>query len=112
LVWVSLLESLDKDLMNLLSKFFLDFNTDWLGDFTAECLVNIFLVVVYSHLWGLKMSDVPEHFQWIIQSIQEVVELIDLVLFAHDHVKDVWNKLSSPVQESASSTLLDLFLPV
>jgi len=77
LTWIGLLESLDKDLMDLLSELFFNFDADWLSDLFTKSFVDVFFVVVDSYLGGLEMSDVPKHFEGIVKGIQEVVKLVN-----------------------------------
>ena len=62
--------------MDLNPDLLLHFLADWLYHFILECPVNLFFIVVYCYIWGLEVLDVPKHFQRIVESHKEVIELV------------------------------------
>jgi hypothetical protein len=99
-------------LMNLYSDFFFNFSADWLSDLISECLVDFFFVIIHSDIRLFQMSDVPEHVNWIIQSHQEVVNLIGPFTICHDHFENERKERSDPVNEPTSSRFFYDLLPV
>ena len=58
------------------------------------------------------MLHIPQHVEWVVQGHYEVVELVWSLNVSHDHVEDVREQSSDPVDEPASGGLLSDPLPV
>ena len=89
--------------MNLQSYLSLHSLAYWHYNLILKCLINFFFVIINSDVWCLQMFHVPEHLKWVIESHQEVVQLIWSLVIAHDHVKDVREQRPDPVNETATS---------
>jgi len=61
LVWIFLSQTRNDCLMNLQSNFFFDLPANWLDYLIAECLVDVFFVVVYCNIRLFKMLNIPQH---------------------------------------------------
>ena len=78
----------------------------------SKGIVDLLLVVVNSSLRSVQMLDVHQHVEWIIQSHQEVIQLVQSLLVMRDSLEEHGEEGSVPVQESASSGFSHIPFPV
>ena len=110
--WILLAKFRDDGLVDLHSDFSFDLEANWLDDFLCESSVYLLFIVVDANVWLLKMSDVPEHFDWVVHCHEEVVDLIWSLDVSHNHVEDERIETSDPVHKTAPRRFLYDFLPV
>lgn len=87
-------------MIDLHSDFSFDLQADWFNDLLRESSIYLLLIVVNTNIWLFEMSDVPEHFDWVIHGHEEIVDLIWSLDVTHDHVKDERIQTSNPIHKT------------
>ena len=70
--------------MDLRSQFFFSLLANRVDDSSTESLINFLFVVVDSYLWRVQVSDVLQHFYWVLQSHKVVIHLVEPVPIRDD----------------------------
>ena len=99
-------------MVDLHSDFSFNLEANGLNDFVSESSIHLFFIIVDANVWRLEMPDVPEHFNWVVHSHEEVVDLIWSLDVSHDHVEDERIQTSNPIYKTAPCRFLHNFLPV
>lgn len=98
--------------MDLLTQVFFDGTTNWVSYVLGEFFVDILLVVVDRYLCRLQMANVPKHIDGVLHGHEEVVQLVQLSFVSNHVIHQHWEEFTLPVEETDSSGLLYICLPV
>ena len=110
--WIPLFQVSNDDLMNLQSEFLFYALAYPSGYVLTEFLIYLLLVVVDGNIWRLVMFNINEHFQGVVHGHGQVVQLIQSQFVCENTLEKDWEKVSLPIDESATCRFVDVLLPV